>query len=261
MAMVLAINAFLLLDWACGRFYPRPVCCGSGGERDRCDRRSVGLTYAPAVSLPFPPGFPLPDLLAYLFDMAWLEFLGLVSGLLCVWLLIRENILTFPIGLVYAVISVVVFIEARLYADVLLNGYYVLMNAYGWYYWRFNDHSSSGTDRVPVTFAPALTRVWLLVLVGVSTVAMGWILDNRTDADLAYWDSATTTLSFAAMWMTARKYIDSWAVWLVVDVIATGIYIYKGIEFYAVLYGLYLIMAIMGWQAWRRSMKLASSSA
>jgi len=208
----------------------------------------------------FPGACLLPELFTYLFDMAWLEFMGLVTGLLCVWLLIRENILTFPIGLIYSVISVVVFIEARLYADVLLNGYYVLMNAYGWYYWRFGGRSS-GTDWVQVSFAPARTRLWLLVLVAVATVAMGWFLDNRTDADLAYWDSATTTMSFAAMWMTARKYIDSWVVWLVVDVIATGMYIYKGIGFYAVLYGIYMIMAIMGWQAWRRSMKLASSSA
>lgn len=195
-----------------------------------------------------------------LLAMAWLEFLGLVSGLLCVWLLIRENIWTFPIGLVYAVISVVVFVEARLYADVLLNAYYVLMNAYGWYFWRFGG-SRPGIDPVPVAFAPAPVRLALIALVALATAAMGWFLDNRTDADLAYWDSATTTMSFAAMWMTARKYIDSWVVWLVVDVIATGMYVYKGIGFYAVLYGIYLIMAVMGWQAWRRSMRLASSSA
>ena len=94
-----------------------------------------------------------------------------------------------------------------------------------------------------------------------STFIMGWFLDNRTDADLPYWDSATTTMSFAAMWMTARKYIDNWIVWLVVDIIATGMYIFKGIEFYAVLYGVYLFMAVAGWRAWKRSMNLASSSA
>jgi len=202
----------------------------------------------------------LPDILAPLLAMAWLEFFGLVTGVLCVWLLIRENIWTFPIGLIYAVISVLVFTSERLYADVLLNGYYVLMNAYGWYYWRYGG-SRLGSDWVPVTFMPAQTRWGLLALVVAATAAMGWLLDNRTDADLAYWDSATTTMSFAAMWMTARKYIDSWIVWLVVDVIATGMYIYKGIGFYAVLYGIYLIMAVMGWQAWKRSMKQGSSSA
>ena len=89
---------------------------------------------------------------------------------------------------------------------------------------------------------------------------MGWFFDTRTDADFAYWDSTTTCLSFAAMWMTARKYIENWIVWLVVDVIATIIYAVKGIDFYAVLYGIYLGMAIMGWRAWQTTMLLQSGS-
>jgi nicotinamide mononucleotide transporter len=200
------------------------------------------------------------SLQAYLASMAWLELSGLVSGLLCVWLLIRQNIWTFPIGLFYSVVSVVVFTQERLYADVLLNGYYVAMNAYGWYYWLYGGRQRTA-DRLPVSFTPVQTRWILVALVTASTLAMGWFLDNRTDADLPYWDSATTTMSFAAMWMTARKYIDNWIVWLVVDIIATGMYIFKGIEFYAVLYGVYLFMAVAGWRAWKRSMNLASSSA
>jgi len=196
----------------------------------------------------------------YLASMAWLELSGLTSGLLCVWLLIRQNIWTFPIGLFYSVVSVVVFTQERLYADVLLNGYYVAMNGYGWYYWLYGGRQRPA-DRLPVTFTPVQTRWILAALVTASTLAMGWFLDNRTDADLPYWDSATTTMSFAAMWMTARKYIDNWIVWLVVDIIATGMYIFKGIEFYAVLYGVYLFMAVAGWRAWKRSMNLASSSA
>jgi len=192
--------------------------------------------------------------------MPWLESTGLVSGLLCVWLLIRQNIWTFPIGLIYSVVSVAVFTQERLYADVLLNAYYVFMNGYGWYYWLYGGRQAR-PDTLPVTFAPWRVRRLLLVLVAGSTLAMGWFLDTRTDADLPYWDSATTTMSFAAMWMTARKYIDNWIVWLVVDVIATGMYIYKSIDLYAVLYGIYLIMAVMGWRAWKRGMGLVSSSA
>ena len=192
--------------------------------------------------------------------MPWLELTGLISGLLCVWLLIRQNIWTFPIGLLYSVVSVLVFSQERLYADVLLNAYYVLMNGYGWYYWLYGGgQRTPGT--LPVTFTPLRIRWALIVLVAAATLAMGWFLDTRTNADLPYWDSATTTMSFAAMWMTARKYIDNWVVWLVVDVIATGMYTYKGIDFYAVLYGVYLIMAVMGWRAWKRAMSPASSSA
>ena len=77
------------------------------------------------------------EILTALQTMEWLEFTGLASGLLCVYLLIRENVWTFPIGLIYAVVSVAVMLNSRLYADVLLNGYYVLMNAYGWYFWLY----------------------------------------------------------------------------------------------------------------------------
>jgi len=200
--------------------------------------------------------------------MDWLELSGLVSGLLCVWLLIRQNVWTFPIGLIYSVVSVAVFIEARLYADVLLSGYYVLMNAYGWYYWLYGGRRTA-TDVLPVTRTPVQAGVFLAAVTAVSIVAMGWFFDTRTDASFPYWDSATTCMSFAAMWMTARKYIENWGVWLVVDVIATAIYYVKGIHFYAILYGVYLGMAIMGWRAWQQTVirqaaeraKTAASSA
>ena len=192
-------------------------------------------------------------LLAALTAMDWLEFTGLISGLACVWLLIRQNVLTFPIGLVYSVVSVFVFARQRLYADVLLSGYYVLMNGYGWYYWLYAGARSEAHD-LPVSQASARTLLMLAGLTVLGIVAMGWFFASQTNADLPYWDSATTVLSFAAMWMTARKYIENWIVWLLVNVVATGVYLVKGIELYALLYAIYFGMALVGWRAWRRSM-------
>ena len=88
----------------------------------------------------------------------------------------------------------------------------------------------------------------------------GFLLEQYTDASLPYWDSATTTMSFAAMWMTARKHLQNWYVWLVVDILSTGIYLYKGIDLYALLYCVYLGMAVIGWRTWRQSMLAAPSS-
>jgi nicotinamide mononucleotide transporter len=185
--------------------------------------------------------------------MSWLELAGLASGLVCVWLLIRQNVWTFPIGLVYAVVSVFVFLEARLYADVLLSAYYVLMNAYGWYFWLFGGVRTA-EDQLPVSRIPWRSGLMLAGATALAIGGMGWFFDTRTNADFPYWDSATTCMSFAAMWMTARKYIENWWVWLAVDVIATAIYYVKGIHFYAILYGVYLGMAIMGWRAWQLTM-------
>ena len=195
----------------------------------------------------------LEQIFMELATMRWLEAIGLVSGLLCVWLLIRQNIWTWPIGLLYALVSVVVFYRARLYADLALHVFYVAMNAYGWYYWMRGDRPADEQD-LPVTHIETRTATWLGVIVVLGTLITAQLLSRYTDADLPYWDSTTTTFSFAAMWMTARKQIESWYVWLFVDVLATGIYLFKGLEFYALLYCVYIGMAFAGWWAWRQSM-------
>ncbi len=189
-----------------------------------------------------------------LLALPWFDVVGLASGLLCVWLLIRQNIWTFPIGLVYAFVSLVIFFRARLYADLAEHAYYVAMNAYGWYYWLRGANGAERAGEVPVTHIAMPVAVTLLLAGVVMTLGIGWLLDTRTDADLAYWDTATTIASFIAMWMTARKYLENWYVWFVVDVVKTAIYVVKGIDLYAVLYGVYLVMAVMGWWAWRKSL-------
>lgn len=195
----------------------------------------------------------LERIVAELAAFSWLEAMGLASGLLCVWLLIRQNIWTWPIGLLYALVSVAVFARARLYADLVLHLFYVGMNAYGWYYWLVGDRPSD-EDELPVTHTDARTALVLLPVVALATVLTALFLVRFTDADLPWWDSTTTTLSFAAMWMTARKQIENWYVWLVVDVLATGVYAYKGLGFYALLYCVYIGMAFAGWWSWRQSM-------
>ncbi|MEM7100783.1 MAG: nicotinamide riboside transporter PnuC [Pseudomonadota bacterium] len=192
----------------------------------------------------------------------WLEVIGLISGLLCVWLLIKENYLTFPIGLAYSVITIVVVVEAKLFADVVLNFYFAVMNAYGWYFWlrgggdrRVATSQDSAISSEQLIVARLDKRAWipLLGLLAAGTWVMGWYFANFTGADLPYPDSFTTVASFIAMWMSARKYIESWAWWFVIDVIQIGLYLVKGIEAYAVLYTVYLGMAVMGWRAWSKS--------
>ena len=185
-----------------------------------------------------------------------LASVGLVSGLLCVWLLIRENVWTFPIGLLYAAVTVVVVARSNLYADVLLNLYYVLMNAYGWYFWLYGDASRRQADTLVVGWVPTRQWPWLVVIGITGTLAMGYYFDTQTAASLAYPDSATTVASFVAMWMSARKYIESWVLWFVIDVVQIALYVIKaaadpGLYLYAVLYLVYLVLAVMGWRAWR----------
>ena len=185
-----------------------------------------------------------------------LAVVGLITGLLCVWLLIKENVWTFPIGLIYAAVTVVVVARSNLYADVLLNLYYVLMNAYGWYFWLYGDQSRRREDNLIVGWVPGKQWPWLVAIGVFGTVAMGMYFDTQTNASLAYPDSATTVASFIAMWMSARKYIESWILWFAIDVVQIGLYLIKGandpgLYLYALLYFVYLVLAVMGWRAWR----------
>lgn len=188
----------------------------------------------------------------------WLEAAGLISGIACVWLLIREHVLTFPIGMLYAVVTVVVVARAMLFADVVLNFYYVLMNAYGWYYWLYGGQKlrESAGELLPQRISLA-AAAGLLVITLLGSLVMGYVLDAYTQADLAYIDSLTTVASFVAMWMSARKYLSSWIAWFAIDVIQIWLYVVKGLGtdpglfLYAGLYTVYLVMAVWGWLRWR----------
>ena len=188
----------------------------------------------------------------------WLGLTGFVSGLLCVWLLIKENIWTFPLGLLYSVVTVVVMYNTQLYADVLLNFYYVLMNAYGWFFWiRGGQTRRSEVDELMVAWLPRPQwRSVVLISTG-GVIAMGWYFDTFTNAAFAYADSFTTILSFVAMWMSARKYLDSWILWFIVNVVSVVLYLAKAeddsqLYFYVVLYTIYIGLAIQGWYAWQK---------
>lgn len=201
----------------------------------------------------------MQEFLAALAALEGLEVIGMVSGLVCVWLLIRQNIWTWPIGIVYSIVSLVVMYRAQLYAGLLENLYYLAMNAYGWYYWTVGAGSNQGAldfdaNEVPVTSMP--TRYWIVVVIVivVGAAAMGTAFDAYTDADIPYINSATTVTVFVAMWMTARKYIENWPVWLAVDIAFAFIYFHKGIAPYALLYGVYIVMAVWGWRAWRTTL-------
>ena len=191
----------------------------------------------------------------------WLELTGVISGLLCVWLLIKEHVLTFPIGMLYASVTVIVVARALLYADVVLNLYYVVMNAYGWYYWVYGGKQlrASQGELLPQRLARS-TLIRLLGITFIGSVVMGFYFARYTQAEMAYFDSLTTVASFVAMWMSARKLLSSWVAWFVIDVVQIGLYILKGMDansglfLYAGLYGVYLLMAVYGWLQWRQRM-------
>ncbi|HHL52011.1 MAG TPA: nicotinamide riboside transporter PnuC [Flammeovirgaceae bacterium] len=199
------------------------------------------------------------QIIDYALGIDVLEFAGLIFGLLAVWFLIRQNILTWPAGIIYILISFVIFWRVRLYGDFILHVFFLVLNIYGWYYWlhgRKNDK-----EELPVTTFSLPVNLLIALVTALGVWGFGYLLQRLPDyfsglstAALPYWDATTTILSVTAMWLTTRKKLENWYYWLVVDILATGIYVYKEIYFYAFLYGVYIIMAFSGLLAWKKSM-------
>lgn len=184
------------------------------------------------------------------------EIIGTLTGVAGVWLAARENVLTWPMGMVSTLMLVYVCYDARLYADVGLNIFYFVTSAYGWYAWLYGNPESSRTELVISKTSPLQ---WLgLTLFSVAfTFALGYFLTHYTNADLSYTDSATTGVSLAAYWMMARKKLENWLIWLLVDSVYVGIYLYKELYLLAGLYFVFLILATDGFIKWRQAFKVA----
>ena len=200
------------------------------------------------------------EVIGYSSQIEVLEFLGLVFGLLTVWFLIKQNILTWPAGIIYVLISFVVFWKIQLYGDFILHIFFLVLNIYGWYYWIYGRKKDD--KELEVTTLSLRANIILAGVTIAGVALFGYFLEQLPHlinglhpAALPYWDATTSILSVTGMWLTTRKKIENWYYWLVVDILATGIYIYKGIYFYALLYAVYIFLVAFGLMEWRKSMR------
>ena len=184
------------------------------------------------------------------------EIIGALTGVIGVWLAARENVWTWPVGMVSTLMLVYVCYDARLYADVGLNIFYFITSAYGWYAW-LNGNQEASRNELPVSRTQATQWMILGLFSVVFTFALGYFLAHYTNADLSYTDSATTAVSLAAYWMMARKKLENWIIWLLVDSVYVAIYLYKDLYLLAGLYFVFLILATDGYFKWRQAFKTA----
>ncbi len=183
--------------------------------------------------------------------MSPLELLAALLGLAAVWLLVKERMAAWPLGVLTGTLYIVVFAQARLYAGALLQVVYVALQVYGWVTWRRGD-ADGGRLRVRRTPWPWLAA--LAAVGAVTTAALGTALARYTDQAVPYWDSFITAFSLVAQWMVARKLLENWALWFVVDAVAVGVYVSMDLHFTAALYLAYLGLAVAGWRQWQASL-------
>jgi nicotinamide mononucleotide transporter len=182
----------------------------------------------------------------------WLEAFGFISGAWGVWLQVRENVWNWPIQLISSALYVVVFLNARLYSDASLNVLYVALYLLGWYWWL-----RGGANRGELHIARVTVRM-IVLLAGLTAVATaGWTGFLTSIADSApFLDAFTTVLSLVALFLTARKIFESWHLWIFVNLVYIGLYVYKSLLLTAVLYAIFAGLSVAGLVNWRRLLRL-----
>jgi nicotinamide mononucleotide transporter len=179
-----------------------------------------------------------------------LEIAAVAFGIVSVYLSVRQNIWSWPTAIVNVLLYVAVFREAKLYADMGLQVVYFVLSLYGWYEWLHG-----GANRTELKVSRATPRLWMTVTaIGVAVVAvLGNVLSHQTDAALPFVDSATTSTSLIAQWMMTRKVLENWVVWMAVDVVYVGMFVFKKLYLTAGLYAVFFVLAAMGYAEWKRS--------
>ena len=185
--------------------------------------------------------------------MNYLEITGALVGLIYLWLEYRASIYLWIAGIIMPAIYIFVYYQAGLYADFGINIYYLLAAADGWMVWMRGSGKETRAE-LPITHTPLKRYLPLLLVFLAAFFGIAWILIRFTDSNVPWLDSFTTALSIIGMWMLARKYVEQWWAWIVVDVVCCGLYIYKELYFTSALYGLYSIIAIFGYFKWKQMM-------
>lgn len=184
------------------------------------------------------------------------EILATILGFIYILLSIRQNILLWPIGLLSSLLFIVVFYQSALYANMGLQGYYVIMSIYGWYYWSRGNLGLDGKQQdLPVKRMSGFTMI-LSIIAGVLIQILIFYILSHTNSPIPFWDAATTTLSIVATWMLARKYIENWTLWIVTDAISTGLYLKMHLYLTSLLFIAYTILAVIGYVEWKKSIQL-----
>lgn len=178
---------------------------------------------------------------------ALLEWSAVAASILGVWLMARRHILAWPVGLVAVALYAVVFIEARLYSDTLLQVVFGGFLLYGWLSWRRHAQQDGAIVIAPLPRRQLLRDLGIGVVFG---VALGAAMHTWTDAALPWLDAMLAALSLVAQWWQARRHIATWWLWIVVDVVYVGMYLVKSLDVTAGLYLVFVGLAVMGLRAW-----------
>lgn len=190
--------------------------------------------------------------------MIALEILAAAFGIMSVWFAKKESIWVYPTGIISTAIYVYICLKFTLYGDVMINAYYTAMSLYGWFMWARLVEGNH------IEITRSTTSDWLktgvIFLFTAAFVIFVYLYFNRFDRLTDYFDTFTTGVFFAAMWLMANKKIEHWILWIAGNIISIPLYFIKGLGFTGIQFTIFLILAILGYKEWKASLNSRSQT-
>ncbi len=182
----------------------------------------------------------------------FLQLFGVTLGITTIFLDARENLLARPLSLIGGIMGIFVYYPAGLYAKCLLSFTYIILNIYGWHQWLYGG---KGKSPLQVSSMPPLTLAYMLLLNVLATWGLGSVLScfPGADQDWVYWDSWHTLICLMAQWMLVKKKLETWALWVIADILYTVVCYGKGLYLFSGLHVVYIFLAGHGYYKWRQS--------
>ena len=178
-----------------------------------------------------------------------LEIIAVFFGFLSVWFSKNNNVLVFPTGMINTSIFVYLLLKWSLLGDMIINVYYFIMSIYGWYFWlKGTNNTESPISKV------SNTDIRIIVLLFISSsvfVSLVYTFFDKWETIVSYIDILTTAIFFAAMWLMAKRKVESWIFWIVGNIISVPLYLHKGLAFTSIQYFIFTLIAIAGYIKWK----------
>lgn len=182
--------------------------------------------------------------------MSTTEAIAVFFSLLCAWFSIRKKVWNWPMGIIGVSAYLVLFYDIKLYADMMLQVFFLAQGFYGWYNWNIGKKENL---TIIVSTLPNNQRFSTVMAMVLLTFSWAMLLQRFTDASLPYLDAFASTTSLAANWLMARKKIENWILWITADLVYIGLFWYKGLYLSCGIYLLFLAMAVVGLRSWSKN--------
>jgi nicotinamide mononucleotide transporter len=182
--------------------------------------------------------------------VSWLEVLAFVLALVMVGCNMRVNPMAWPLAIISSALYGALFLNSRLYGEAGLQVFFIAMAVWGWWQWLRGNGEQGET--LSVRHLPAELRLRVLLAMALAWPALGWLLAHSTNSDVPWWDAFPTAGSVIGQWLLARKYVENWLAWLVVNLVSVLLFAYKGLWLTVILYGLFVVLSVAGWRVWQR---------